>query len=208
MPAKKRIRLGADERRESIVLAAIDLISTRGFYETSFQMIADECKLSQSAVLYHFKNRDQLFEAVLKQLVKRNHATVSGLMKPEDGALDRLRKHFWGNLSWALQFPTEGQTLLLLYYIASFNPHFAAIYAQMLETARGRIREHLLAGVREKTVRADLDPIVTSQSLHDALIGSMINYLSTVRSGSVPADPRERWEQLFRSLQPLPSSTQ
>jgi AcrR family transcriptional regulator len=194
---KKRVRLPADERREKIVVTAINLIATRGFFAISFQMIADECGISQSAVLYHFKNRDELYEAVLQQLVRHNHEEVSAMMRPEDGAADRLRKHFWGNIAWAMKYPSEGQTLLLLYYLASYDPHFSVVYASMLQKARARIREHLLAGMREGAFRRDIDPDRAAETLHDALLGSFINYLTVLRSGEPPADPRAKWEGLL-----------
>jgi hypothetical protein len=120
-------------------------------------------------------------------------------MRPEDGAAEKLRKHFWGNIAWAMKYPSEGQTLLLLYYLASFDPHFSEVYFGMLRNARARIQEHLLAGIREGEFRRDLDPALAAEVLHDALLGSFINYLGVLRSGAPPVDPRAKWEALLGS---------
>ncbi len=197
MPPKKRIRLSAEESKDRIVAAAIELISEKGYLGTSFQMIADRCKVSQSAVIHHFRNREELVEGVLKQLLKHNHELVAGSMKPEDGARTRLMKHFAGNLNWATKYEHEGQMLLFLYYSASYDERFSRFYNEMLKNARNRIREHLLAGIREGVFPKKLDTVQAAEQLHDALLGSFVNYVAVRKAGIKAKLPLAKWERLI-----------
>jgi AcrR family transcriptional regulator len=199
--SKKRTRLSAEVRKEAIVAAAIEIVAEKGFLETSFQMIADRCKVSQSAVLHHFKNKEELVEAVMAQLLKHNHELVSGLMLPEDDAKTRLIKHFRGNIQWAVKYEPEGQLLLLLYYFASYHPHFSKIYAEILKNARIRIKAHILAAIREKIFKDDINADEVSGIMHDALLGSFINYVTVRKSGEEPEDPIPKWERLIKNYE-------
>ena len=195
---KKRVRLTAEESKDRIVTAAIELIATKGFLETSFQMIADKCGISQSAVMHHFKNKEELVEGVLKQLLQHNHSLVAASIRQEDDARTRLIKHFSGNLTWAIRYEHEAQMLLLLYYFASYHPHFAGIYSEILKNARLRIREHILAGVRERLFPANLNADETAEQMHDALLGSFVNYLAIRKAGRKPKHPNDKWEKLIK----------
>ena len=45
------------------------------------------------------------------------------------------------------------------------------------------------------------------ETLHDALLGSFINYLTLLRSGVPPTDPRGKWDQLLAEYTATPSTT-
>ena len=55
--------------RQKIVLSAIRLAARHGFAEASFQMIADDIGLSQSAVMYHFPDKNALFEELIRTII-------------------------------------------------------------------------------------------------------------------------------------------
>lgn len=186
--------------KEKLIKEAIRLFSVHGFAETSFQAIADRAKLSQSAVLYHFRSRDGLIEEVIHFITKHNHEIVSGLMSIEDDARERLRKHFEGNLEWGVKFRDEAQILILLYYMGTFHKKFSKLYEERQAEARERIEACLHAGRREKVMRFKTAPARLSQLLHDALLGGFINALSVPDPKSQVDGLKKNWVTLFDSL--------
>jgi len=95
--------------RQKILLAAIKLAARHGFAETSFQMVADEIGLSQSAVMYHFPSKDALMEELVRTIIRHNHATVDELFKLTDDAGERLLKYCVGNVTWAVRTRKQEQ---------------------------------------------------------------------------------------------------
>ncbi|WP_207760114.1 TetR/AcrR family transcriptional regulator [Bifidobacterium scaligerum] len=59
-------RLAPAERREQIIEAASRVIAQNGFWGFAVRQVADECGLTEPAVIYHFKNKVGLLIAVLE----------------------------------------------------------------------------------------------------------------------------------------------
>ncbi|MGA5560954.1 TetR/AcrR family transcriptional regulator [Streptomyces platensis] len=64
-------------RRQQLIDATIDLISTRGHPATSLSAIAERAGLSKAAVLYHFSSKDNLTRAALEQVMEQFSAYVT-----------------------------------------------------------------------------------------------------------------------------------
>ncbi|MDA8244900.1 MAG: TetR/AcrR family transcriptional regulator [Elusimicrobia bacterium] len=190
-----------ERTRGKIVLAAIKLAARHGFAEASFQMIADEIGLSQSAVMYHFPDKNALFAELVRAIVAHNHEVVAGLISAEDGAGRRLLKHCVGNVLWALKYRRQdAQILILLYYLAGRGRNFSELFTGMIEKGRERIREHLLAGVREGLFALKDEPAAVAETIQDALFGAML-YAASAPEGSVtPAQLERKWRKHLAAL--------
>ncbi len=183
--------------RERIAKAALKRFAQEGFYQASIQSIADACKISQSAVLYHFPTKEHLVEDVIKRIVVHNHEIVSAGQKIEDNAYERLRKHFELNLSWAVDFVEEAQIIILLYYLACVDARFSALYETILGAARKRISEYLWAGKREKLFKDSLQVDAVAEILHDGLLGGVINTITQKNKKSLMKSVQEKWQKLL-----------
>ncbi len=197
--APKRIRLNAEVQRERILTSATEILAREGFFNLSYQKIADDLKVSQSAVLYHFTTKEGLIEGVIQKIVEHNHAIVSAALKSEDDGVARLRKHFEMNLTWAQKNPKEAQIIILLYYFACSSDSFSDLYSRILESARNRIADYLHAGQREGLIAKSVSPRPTAETLHDALLGGIINAITGPSRLPKTGEIRKRWEILFRS---------
>jgi AcrR family transcriptional regulator len=164
--------------KTAILDCSVKLFAKNGFHNTSFQMIADACSLSQAAVIYHFPSRDKLLEAILNKIVEKNHKLASQNADIYDNAFSKLQKHFLGNLNWAVSNRDEAQIILLVYYYATNNVTFTEIYNKILHVGRQRILESILAGIRENIFFPKNSPEIVTQILHEALMGGIINTLA------------------------------
>jgi len=67
-------RSGAESRaqdsRDEILKAATGLFATRGFHETSMAEVARAAGVSKALIFWHFKNKEELFVAVLGRLLE------------------------------------------------------------------------------------------------------------------------------------------
>lgn len=182
--------------RGRILNSAIKLAADRGFADVSFQMIADELGLSQSAVMYHFPDKNSLFRGMVETIVRHNHETVDALADMADDSGRRLLKHCMGNVMWALRYrESDAQVLILLYYLAGRGQSFADLFSGMISGGRERIKAHLLAGGREKIFTV-ADPDAAAALIQDSLFGAMLHAASSP-AGSVREEQIERKMRLL-----------
>ena len=193
-----RRRLPRAESQSRIVEKAIRLFSKHGFNYTSFQQIADACKIGQSTVLYHFPNKESLVEAVIQKIVIHNHALVSAAIDESDSYLTRLEKHFEHNFSWALKYREEAEVVILLYYLACSTKRFSAIYGKILAKARERICGYLEDGRRAGEFKFQGRAGLLAEILHDALLGGIINVLTV--NPPPPSISAKNWRVLIGQL--------
>lgn len=59
-----------DTKRRTILAAALDLFSTYGFHGTSVDQIAERADVSKGNLLYYFKNKEELYAALLRDLLQ------------------------------------------------------------------------------------------------------------------------------------------
>lgn len=190
-----------ESTRQKIILSAIRLSARHGFAGASFQMIADEIGLSQSAVMYHFPDKNALFAELVKTIVRHNHETVNELMDVRDDAGRRLLKHCLGNVTWALRYRRQdAQILLLLYYLAGRGEIFSRLFMQMIAAGRERILAHLLAGKREGLFRLKDEPAAVAELIQDSLFGAMLFAASAPERPVPAAELEKKWKNFITAL--------
>lgn len=74
----RRTKQEAEQTRQKVIEAALKLFSRNGYSQTTLAMIADEAGYSRGPIYWHFKNKDELYDAVLsysqtplQQLIQR-----------------------------------------------------------------------------------------------------------------------------------------
>ncbi|VEG28816.1 TetR/AcrR family transcriptional regulator [Actinomyces howellii] len=70
-PAKPRIRMSAEQRREQIVEVATDLVATHGFNGLSLQRVADGVGITQAGLLHYIGTKEGLLRLLLDQRYDR-----------------------------------------------------------------------------------------------------------------------------------------
>ncbi|MFZ4715115.1 MAG: TetR/AcrR family transcriptional regulator [Bacteriovoracaceae bacterium] len=187
--------------RELIIETAIKLISKNGFFQTSIQNIAIECGLSQSAVFHHFKDKTILFEGVLMYVVGKNHEKVTASLLSKDGALERLQKHFEENLKWAKENPDQAKMIILLYYMATYEPILVDINDRITSLGKARVTEYVYAGIREGVFQKNLAAEKAGEVIHQWLVGAILQTvtLKTPTNNPLP-EFRKSYQLLLRNF--------
>jgi AcrR family transcriptional regulator len=79
-----------EERRSRIVAAALDVFAERGYKGASLAQIAERVGITQQAVLYHFKSKDQLLVAALEERDREDRAWLAQTIESSPEDLDLL----------------------------------------------------------------------------------------------------------------------
>jgi AcrR family transcriptional regulator len=100
-----RVGKGVDTRR-SIIDQALRLASTQGLRQVSIGLLAGAAGMSKSGLFAHFRSKEQLQLAVLREASDRFIATVLAPALREARGEPRLRRFFDGWLRWeTTEFP-------------------------------------------------------------------------------------------------------
>lgn len=79
----RRSTLKADETREMILNAAEVRFAAKGFYPTRLEDIAEDVGITRTAIIYHFQDKETLYNAVLEKLFTQlNERIVAALTLP------------------------------------------------------------------------------------------------------------------------------
>jgi AcrR family transcriptional regulator len=74
----------AEELRQRLVVTALELFAARGVAGTSLADVGEATGISKQLLLYHFKSKDTLKQAVVDHLIARSRADISGLLESLD----------------------------------------------------------------------------------------------------------------------------
>jgi AcrR family transcriptional regulator len=79
--------MGTQTTRQQIIHAAFALIRREGVARLTIEAVAQEAGLSKGGMLYHFRSKDSLIEAMVASLVERFEADIADarLEEPEGG---------------------------------------------------------------------------------------------------------------------------
>jgi AcrR family transcriptional regulator len=103
-----RVRRRQPEKvRESVLAAALSVFATRGYDGTSMQQIADRAEVSLPLIVYHFKSKELLWQAVVGGVADQFDQMIAEAMSDEaqDSPTARLRAIIEAFVQVSVKFP-------------------------------------------------------------------------------------------------------
>ncbi|NUO99128.1 MAG: TetR family transcriptional regulator [Nonomuraea sp.] len=99
-------RPAGEARKAQIASATIEVLARRGYAETTFDAICDHAGLSSKRLIsYHFASKDQLFEAVVHQVVADAAAFMRPALDAASGAAAQLEAFIRANIAFVAAHP-------------------------------------------------------------------------------------------------------
>lgn len=149
-------KLGTEVRTQQIVQAALSLVASHGLKGLSIAGIANRVGLVPSAIYRHFKNKDQVIEAILDLIRERLLANVQMVIEKTLEPLERLRRL----LQLHMQLIGENHGILRLVFsedLMNGPPARKAQVQAIIETYLRAVAEIVSQGQKEGVVLADLE---------------------------------------------------
>lgn len=87
-------------RREQIVSAAMQVIADEGYARTSIAKIAEQIGVAKSVVLYHFKTKNDIIEAVVAAVFTAAAADMVPALAAASSPADRLTAYIRSNVAF------------------------------------------------------------------------------------------------------------
>ncbi|MCQ4324063.1 TetR family transcriptional regulator [Stutzerimonas stutzeri] len=198
----RRTKEDAEQTRRKVIAAALELFSRNGYSNTTLAMIAQAAGFSRGPIYWHFKNKDELYQAVL---------TFS--QEPLERLIERSRKLGADPLAAIGHFVREWFRLLLedRWYRQSFEIllNKTELTAQMASTLKRErkltrdmvqlLEELIEQAQREQRIGAQQPPRSLAVLLYSSLMGITHTWLFSPKLFSL----REQAEQLGDGLMDL-----
>jgi len=149
----------ADQRREQMLRAALEVIADRGYADTRISDVAERIGISPALVIYYFKTKDQLLTAAIKYLDNLWYADGQRRMASLPTAVARIEEIVaMSCLPEADTEPHSSWTLWLDFWtLAARNPEVAGLRQKDDERWREMIGSLVRAGLEAGEFR-DVDP--------------------------------------------------
>jgi TetR/AcrR family fatty acid metabolism transcriptional regulator len=148
-----RPKPGSD-KKFTILTAAEEIISLKGFKESTISEIASQAGVNDSVIYRYFKGKDDLLFAIIEERLKEGSALLDrdlqGLIDPKS----QLRKLMWGNLWYQIAYSAYSR--ILLFECRPSARFYSSPAAQLLQNYVGRLNAILEQGVRERAFRGDI----------------------------------------------------
>jgi TetR/AcrR family transcriptional regulator len=106
-PAPRRTRI-QQEKREIILEAALEVFSANGFRGATIDQIADAASMSKPNLLYYFRRKEDIHEALMQRLLDTWLQPLRELDDVGD-PLTELRAYIRRKLEMARDFPRESR---------------------------------------------------------------------------------------------------
>jgi AcrR family transcriptional regulator len=168
----------AEQRREQLLRAALDVIVARGYADTRIADVAEHAGTSPALVIYYFKTRDQLLTEALR--FSEDHWYAAGQLRLEaiPTAAGRLTELIAMTClpdtdpATTAGMPTEWLLWLDLWALSPRNPGVSAVRRKFDERWRQTIETTVLAGQEAGEFRPEVDArgfAVTLSAMLDGL---------------------------------------
>ena len=166
--------------RQRILDAAAKTFRESGYSAASLRDIAEAAEMQAASIYYHFENKDQLAEEVMKRGVDGSYAAVRdavGLLSKGANPLDQLEVAFTAHLTFLLD--QSDYAVAMLRMLHQTPP---AIRARVLQRQRrfGRFFGDLLEAAQSQSL---IDPKSDLSALRMLLFGAM-NWTPEWHSGT------------------------
>ncbi|GAB4110046.1 MAG: TetR/AcrR family transcriptional regulator [Roseiflexaceae bacterium] len=177
------------EMRQRILAEATRLFVARGFHGISMREIAEAVGVSKAGLYYHFRDKEELFLAILQACVDQLEAAIAGA-----SALNDTRSAISQLLRGIFSLPAEQRSLMRLASteLAHLSPEARAAFGQRYYSGFiGRVETIIQSGVANGSLR----PLHTRTATW-ALLGMAYPFFSTTERHD-PAETERIIEQLI-----------
>ncbi len=172
-----------------LLLAAEDLISKKGFQETTISQIAARVGVADSVIYHYFKNKEDLLFSIagnhMRDILARLQEHLEGILDPVSRLSKMVWFRFWYNETHA------DQARILLFECRSNRNFYRHESYELIRQYGGVLLRILAEGVEQGVFRNDLDIRVAGDLILGALDWETLTWLSARDTQRSPSDVHE-----------------
>lgn len=181
-----RRRLSAEQRRESILVAAVEVFTASGYRAGKVADVAARVGVSEPVIFQNFGSKAVLFAAVVDRVAGEAHTELQGLVE-QFGSVPDLLAHILDLRHDPLRRASRPHAALFADVITmTADPDLPEAAQRAIRAVAGHLADLLRRGQADGEIRPDVDP--------DAAVWLLLSILSArpFRAAAMPDPGRER----------------
>ncbi len=202
-------KLDTQVRREQIAEAALSLVASQGLRRLSVAAVARRVGLVPSGIYRHFKNKDEILDAVLDRVELRLLANVQASRQAHADPLACLKDVVMRHI----RFLREGKVISVPRMIFSEDTHgdhperkrrILGVFSKYME----QIGEVVQLGQQQGRIRPELEVQAITMMLFGIIVPAGILWHLTDGGFDVTRHAQRGWKMLLSAIEPpVPSKT-
>lgn len=173
-----------DDMHQLILDAATRRFARSGVASASLSKIAADVGIQKPSLLYHFRSKAELHEAVIASLVERWRERLPSLLLAATDGESRFEAVVWEVVHFFAEDPDRAR--ILLREMLDRPEWFRGLLVDQLSTWMDVVVAALRRGMTEGTIRDDLEPATAVMLATQLLLSGVATY--DVLSAFEPAD--------------------
>ncbi|MDF7800111.1 TetR/AcrR family transcriptional regulator [Pontiellaceae bacterium B1224] len=197
MAAKKQT---TEVRQDEIARAALELVGTRGMKGLSMAAIARKVGIVPSAIYRHYRNKDDVVDAILDYLQRGLGGNVRTIAYLEGTALERL--HFL--LMKHIELIQQNKSIPVVVFSAEVykgSPRRRVKLLGIIESYLAEIAAVVVQGQNEGAIRDELDPKTVAIMFMGLIQPSTILWHLSVGGYDVAKQAEAAWPVFRRAIE-------
>jgi len=176
----RRTKEEAQATRERLLDAAELLFHAQGVSQTSLQQIAQAADATRGAVYWHFKDKADLFNAMMDRVTLPMEAANRAVLEEGEAPLAALERSLIDALRLTATNPQVRRVFQIAMHKVEYTDEMASVQARHLSSRSGCLTEFeqaLRAGARAAGIKLPLPAAIAAQGLHALIAGLMQDWL-------------------------------
>ncbi len=167
----------AQIRRDQIIDAAIRVMATKGWGETSIDEITSEAGVSRGLVSYHFKDKAELLSGVLARCQQASTDAITEALATTEDMVEQMNIINRASLNFVRDDPTIYEIFLHFTASARAHPELGDQIRDLYRGFRTTIARAIRRGQNAGVFRNDIDSEAAAARQVGALTGFALQWL-------------------------------
>ena len=190
--------------RKELVAVAIDCFALHGYQGTTIDMIARAAGVTKGALYYHFKDKEDLLFACVRDRVMDFEERVVAAVTPVDDASRALEKIAHSCLFVATRNNHRRFLLTLMVEAIDSNASLAAQFREVMKRFRAFVSGIIRIGRERGVFRFDVEPEIAAKVFVAGILGAEIQYYQDAEAADLEQLIGQLLEQTLAWLRPQP----
>lgn len=176
----RKTKAEAEQTRQDIINAALELFHDRGYARTTLDQIARKAGVTRGAVYWHFKDKVDLFVALKDDIEDSAGMRIADLLQRPVDSLHDIKDgllHFFGNLEQDCRFRTYFKTVIFRTEFTDDLQPLMKLYQDRLGRLQRKDEEALLRLQAVGMVKAEVDCARSALALRALMVGLLHTWL-------------------------------
>lgn len=205
----RRTKAEAAATREALLDAAEEVFLEKGVARTSLEQIARHANMTRGAIYWHFKNKADLFQAMLQRVRMPFQELVEEIGDPglAERPLEAIRLACLKGFERLEQPRYRRVHAILIHHCEVFGDiDPLTMQNEMADEALGALREYFFSAARLGQLRDDISPDQAARLLQATLSGLFHDWLRNHERFSIYERGMELMDGLLTLMQPQASA--